>query len=127
MNRERDVWSQRLAAVAWPAIAAVNSVIWSKVALAAIAGRRERRRPVTSPSTPALHHVQLAIPPNREDEARLFYGELLGLPEVAKPANLAARGGCWFAAGDRQIHLGVEQDFRPARKAHPAFQVARIE
>ncbi|MGI8552392.1 MAG: VOC family protein [Dehalococcoidia bacterium] len=74
-----------------------------------------------------LHHVQLAIPPRREAEVRSFYGDLLGLPEVPKPANLAARGGCWFSLGDRQIHLGVEQDFRPARKAHPAFQVQDIE
>ncbi|MBO9656058.1 VOC family protein [Rhizobium sp. BR 250] len=71
----------------------------------------------------ALDHLQLAIPAGREEEARAFYGGLLGFMEQAKPANLAARGGCWFACGPIKLHLGVEQDFRPARKAHPAFLV----
>ncbi|WEK51877.1 MAG: VOC family protein [Candidatus Kaistia colombiensis] len=70
-----------------------------------------------------IDHVQLAMPAGREDEARRFYGDLLGLPELAKPANLARRGGAWFLAGARQLHLGVEADFRPAKKAHPAFLV----
>lgn len=72
-----------------------------------------------------LHHVQLAMPPEREAEARAFYGDMLGLPEMPKPPHLASRGGCWFALGDtaQQVHLGVEHDFRPARKAHPAFLV----
>ncbi len=77
-------------------------------------------------SISALHHVQLAMPVGGEDAARRFYGELLGLPEVPKPAELAKRGGCWFEDGDIRIHMGVEADFRPARKAHPAFQVADI-
>jgi catechol 2,3-dioxygenase-like lactoylglutathione lyase family enzyme len=59
----------------------------------------------------------------REDEARTFYRDLLQIPEVAKPANLAARGGCWFERGSLKVHLGVEGDFVPARKAHPAFMV----
>ncbi|MDR6188647.1 VOC family protein [Agrobacterium pusense] len=71
----------------------------------------------------ALDHVQLAMPAGREKEARAFYGSLLGFAEQAKPANLVARGGCWFSRGSIKLHLGVEQDFRPAKKAHPAFLV----
>ncbi|KJF65852.1 VOC family protein [Rhizobium nepotum] len=71
----------------------------------------------------ALDHVQLAMPAGREDDARAFYSGLLSFAEQAKPANLAARGGCWFTCGPIKLHLGVEQDFRPARKAHPAFLV----
>ena len=70
-----------------------------------------------------IDHVQLAMPAGREDEARAFYRDVLGIPEVAKPANLAARGGCWFESGSLKVHLGVEEDFMPARKAHPAFIV----
>ncbi len=68
-----------------------------------------------------IDHVQLAMPFGREDEARAFYRGLLGISEVSKPAHLAARGGCWFEEGALKIHLGVEKDFRPAQKAHPAF------
>ena len=71
----------------------------------------------------AIEHVQLAMPPGREDEARRFYTELLGIPEMPKPPHLAARGGCWFERGALKVHLGVEKDFRPARKAHPAFLI----
>lgn len=71
----------------------------------------------------SLDHVQLAMPAGGEDKARAFYAGLLGIPEVAKPANLAKRGGCWFQNGTLKLHLGVEQDFRPALKAHPAFIV----
>ncbi|MFK3689252.1 VOC family protein [Agrobacterium tumefaciens] len=71
----------------------------------------------------ALDHVQLAMPAGREEEARAFYGSLLGFVEQAKPVNLGARGGCWFSRGSTKLHLGVEQDFRPAKKAHPAFLV----
>jgi catechol 2,3-dioxygenase-like lactoylglutathione lyase family enzyme len=71
----------------------------------------------------ALDHVQLAMPPGREAEARAFYQGAMGIPEVPKPANLARRGGCWFEQGTLKIHLGVEADFRPARKAHPALIV----
>jgi len=70
-----------------------------------------------------LDHVQLAMPPGGEDAARAFYGEALGIDEVIKPPHLAARGGCWFERGALKVHLGVEADFRPARKAHPAFLV----
>ncbi|MDE3206099.1 MAG: VOC family protein [Acidobacteriota bacterium] len=71
----------------------------------------------------AVDHVQLAMPSGDEDRARWFYAELLGIDEKPKPAKLAARGGCWFERGPLKIHLGVEQDFRPARKAHPALLV----
>ena len=70
-----------------------------------------------------LDHVQLAMPAGREAEAVEFYEGLLGIPHVAKPAHLAARGGCWFERGDLKVHLGVEKDFQPAAKAHPAFVV----
>jgi len=70
-----------------------------------------------------IDHVQLAMPPGRESEARAFYESVLGIPEVPKPPNLAKRGGCWFIRGSLRIHLGVENDFRAARKAHPAFVV----
>ena len=71
----------------------------------------------------ALDHVQLAMPPGREGEARDFYQSVLGLEEREKPPVLAARGGCWFSNGTVALHLGVEEDFRPARKAHPALVV----
>lgn len=71
----------------------------------------------------ALDHVQLAMPRGLEDQARSFYRDVLGLAEAAKPPELAKRGGVWFTGGDLHIHLGVEDDFRPARKAHPALLV----
>lgn len=71
----------------------------------------------------AIDHVQLAMPPGLEAEARAFYGGTLGIPEIAKPPHLAKRGGCWFERGALKVHLGVEADFVPARKAHPAFLV----
>ena len=81
-----------------------------------------------------IDHVQLAMPVGEEHAARAFYGAVLGLHEVAKPAALAGRGGCWFttdptgARGTRvDVHLGVEADFRPARKAHPAFVVRDLD
>ena len=70
-----------------------------------------------------LDHVQLAAPAGCDDEARRFYGELFGLAEIEKPPLLAARGGVWFAVGDRQLHVGVDSEFVPARKAHPALRV----
>jgi catechol 2,3-dioxygenase-like lactoylglutathione lyase family enzyme len=71
----------------------------------------------------AIDHVQLAMPAGREPEARAFYEGVLGIPEVQKPANLAKRGGCWFERGPVKIHLGVDADFRAARKAHSALLV----
>jgi catechol 2,3-dioxygenase-like lactoylglutathione lyase family enzyme len=70
-----------------------------------------------------LDHVQLAMPPGREAEAEAFYSGLLGLARLPKPASMAARGGCWFGSPAVAVHLGVEEDFRPARKAHPALVV----
>jgi len=74
-----------------------------------------------------LDHVQVAIPPGGEDEARAFYGTLLGMAEEPKPPVLAARGGCWFTSGTAVLHLGVEEPFSPARKAHPAFLVDDLD
>jgi len=74
-----------------------------------------------------LDHVQIAAPPGAEAQARRFYGDLLGLPELAKPPALAARGGVWFALGAQQLHVGVEAGFAPARKAHPALAVDDLD
>jgi catechol 2,3-dioxygenase-like lactoylglutathione lyase family enzyme len=74
-----------------------------------------------------LDHVQLAMPAGGEAAARAFYADVLGLTEVAKPSNLATRGGCWFERGAVKIHLGIDQDFTPARKAHPGLLVRGLE
>jgi catechol 2,3-dioxygenase-like lactoylglutathione lyase family enzyme len=70
-----------------------------------------------------IDHVQVAAPPGCEEAARAFYAGDLGLAEVPKPPHLAGRGGCWFAAGAQQLHVGVARPFAPAAKAHPAFLV----
>jgi len=75
----------------------------------------------------AVDHVQLAAPPGSEPRLRTYYVDALGMTEIPKPPVLAARGGCWFQAGAVQLHLGVEADFRPARKAHPGLRVHDIE
>ena len=75
----------------------------------------------------AIDHVQLAMPAGEEERARAFFCGLLGMSEVPKPASLAGRGGAWFAAGAAQLHLGVEREFRPARKAHPGFLVDDLD
>ncbi len=74
-----------------------------------------------------IHHVQLAMPVGGEEVATDFYEGLLGVPRVAKPAHLEARGGCWFESDAVRIHLGVEDDFAPARKAHPALLVRDLD
>ena len=80
-----------------------------------------------------LHHVQVACPPGGEDAARRFYADGLGMTEVEKPQELKARGGCWFRAYDgagavgAELHVGVEDPFAPARMAHPAFVVERLD
>lgn len=74
-----------------------------------------------------LHHVQLAIPPRTEDEARSFWIDVVGFAEIPKPPELEARGGVWLRHESAEIHLGLEDPFRPARKAHPAFEVADYE
>jgi catechol 2,3-dioxygenase-like lactoylglutathione lyase family enzyme len=86
----------------------------------------------------SIDHVQIAMPSGEEDKARAFYGDILGFTEIPKPAELAKRGGAWFQnvptavarsvpSGIVQLHLGIEQDFRPARKAHPAFIVDELD
>ncbi len=74
-------------------------------------------------SVTGVDHVQLAMPPGAEADARAFYEGLLRIPEVPKPERLASRGGCWFESGDLRVHLGVEEGFAPARKAHPGLAV----
>jgi catechol-2,3-dioxygenase len=74
-----------------------------------------------------LDHVQIAAPPGCEPAARHYFGDLLGLSELPKPAPLIARGGCWFALGDRQLHVGVDPDFAPALKAHVALRLEPAE
>lgn len=71
-----------------------------------------------------VDHIQVAAPPGCEADARHFFGELLGLDEVEKPSALRGRGGVWFQAGEQQLHVGVEESFAPARKAHPALRVS---
>lgn len=75
----------------------------------------------------AFDHIQVAMPRGEEAAARAFYGRLLGLAEIPKPEPLAARGGVWFKCGAQQLHLGVEDDFRPAKRAHPAFAVDDLD
>lgn len=75
----------------------------------------------------AVDHVQLAAPPGSEAVLRPFYVDALGMTEIPKPPALAARGGCWFQAGSVQLHLGVEDHFRPAKKAHPGLRVTDID
>ncbi|MER5463122.1 VOC family protein [Streptomyces sp. NPDC002668] len=74
----------------------------------------------------AVDHVQLAAPPGSEDALRAYYADVLGMTEIPKPPVLAARGGCWFQQGPVQLHLGIEADFRAARKAHPGLRVTGI-
>lgn len=80
-----------------------------------------------SPRVLGIDHVQLAGPAGCEAAARHFYGGLLGLPEVPKPENLRASGGAWFAAGAQELHIGIEEPFAPARKAHPSLVTDDVE
>jgi catechol 2,3-dioxygenase-like lactoylglutathione lyase family enzyme len=73
-----------------------------------------------------IHHVQLACPPGTEAALRAFYSGVLGLDEIPKPPLLAGRGGCWFRGHGIELHLGVEEEFRPARKAHPGLLVTGL-
>ena len=75
----------------------------------------------------SIDHIQIAMPPGQEAKARAFYVNVLGFTEIPKPPELAKRGGAWFESGTTQLHLGVEPDFRPARKAHPAFVVDGLD
>lgn len=74
-----------------------------------------------------IDHVQIAAPEGCEAAAREFYGRILSLKELEKPLVLAARGGCWFQCGSQELHVGVEREFRPAEKAHPAFAVHKLD
>ncbi|MGH7722335.1 MAG: VOC family protein [Candidatus Dormibacteria bacterium] len=78
-------------------------------------------------SVRAIDHVQLAMPAGEEARATAFYDGLLGIPRVPKPERFAARGGCWFESAGVKIHLGVDADFHPARKAHPALLVDGLD
>jgi catechol 2,3-dioxygenase-like lactoylglutathione lyase family enzyme len=82
---------------------------------------------MTSTGIVGIDHVQVAVPPGKETECRAFYVQLLGLPELSKPPILAARGGIWVKAGHQELHCGVEPEFQPARKAHPAFAVDNLD
>jgi catechol 2,3-dioxygenase-like lactoylglutathione lyase family enzyme len=73
-----------------------------------------------------IDHVQVAAPEGSEEQARAFYGALLGLEELPKPESLRSRGGCWFRAGDQELHVGVDRPFVPARKAHPGLVVSDL-
>jgi len=75
----------------------------------------------------SIDHVQIAMPEGQEDTARAFYINILGFTEIPKPPALIKRGGTWFQSGNVQLHLGVEKDFRSARKAHPAFIVDELD
>jgi catechol 2,3-dioxygenase-like lactoylglutathione lyase family enzyme len=75
----------------------------------------------------SIDHIQIAAPEGCEDAARKFYGGTLGLDEMEKPEPLRTRGGCWFRCGLHQVHIGVDPDFRPAKKAHPAFAIVNFE
>jgi catechol 2,3-dioxygenase-like lactoylglutathione lyase family enzyme len=79
------------------------------------------------PRITGIDHVQLAMPSGAENTARSFYAGVLGFEEVEKPPALAGRGGCWFEQGGVALHLGVEESFAPARKAHPAFRVSDLD
>lgn len=74
-----------------------------------------------------IDHIQIAAPAGSEEDARQFYGELLGMEEIPKPGNLQARGGCWFLCGPQEVHIGIQNDFTPAKKAHPGFTVQALE
>ncbi len=88
------------------------------------AGHGEQQEPIR---LIGLDHVQVAAPAGSEDAARRFYGELLGMPELAKPPSLQARGGVWFACGAHQLHVGIAEPFAPAAKAHPALAVPAVD
>ncbi len=89
-----------------------------------VVARRTSLRYVELVDVLGFDHVQVAAPRGCEQEARHFFGDLLGLPEINKPEALRARGGVWFHVGEQQLHVGVEESFIPALKAHPALRVA---
>jgi catechol 2,3-dioxygenase-like lactoylglutathione lyase family enzyme len=82
---------------------------------------------MAKPMISAIDHIQLAMPPGSENKARAFFRDLLGMREDEKPGPLASRGGCWFRSGAAILHLGVEENFAPQKKAHPAFIAADLD
>jgi catechol 2,3-dioxygenase-like lactoylglutathione lyase family enzyme len=100
-----------------------------------LGARGTLRRPISprdilasvGPRVERIDHIQVAAPEGCEAAAREFYGAILGMAELEKPPVLRARGGCWFECGGQQVHIGVERDFRPAKKAHLAFVVADLD
>ena len=78
------------------------------------------------PVLKGIDHIQIAAPPGSEEKARVFYGKLLGMIEIEKPENLKARGGCWFQCGAQEVHIGIQPEFLPSRKAHPGFTVVNL-
>jgi catechol 2,3-dioxygenase-like lactoylglutathione lyase family enzyme len=74
-----------------------------------------------------IDHIQIAAPKGSEEKARTFYGEILGMNEIPKPENLKGRGGCWFKVGAQEVHIGIQPDFTPAKKAHPGFTVNALD
>lgn len=86
-----------------------------------------RYRPREMAARPFLDHVQVAAPQGCEAAARWFYGDVVGLSELEKPESLQRRGGAWFDLGDAQLHIGVDEPFAPARKAHPALRWTNAE
>jgi catechol 2,3-dioxygenase-like lactoylglutathione lyase family enzyme len=100
----------------------VRFTVFSKFS-SAFNSRRPETRSSQAMRILGIDHVQLAMPPGQEGRARAFYVDILGLIEVAKPPDLARRAGAWFELGPAKVHLGVEHDFRPARKAHPGLLV----
>lgn len=88
---------------------------------------RTRRKPAAVPRATGIHHVQLALPEGAEAVARHSYGGVLGWTELPKPTYLAARGGLWYRVGSQEFHLGIEPEFQPARKAHPAILVDDLD
>jgi catechol 2,3-dioxygenase-like lactoylglutathione lyase family enzyme len=93
-----------------------------------ISAHRDDDFPIAMNSRVArIDHIQIAAPQGCEPVARDFYGSVLGMTEIEKPPVLRVRGGCWFECGSQQLHIGVERDFQPARKAHPAFAVPDLD
>jgi catechol 2,3-dioxygenase-like lactoylglutathione lyase family enzyme len=105
------------------------AAVWSREDAPPLAGPREALFVTAGGGFvfDSVHHVQLAMPRGAEAAARAFFGDILGMTEINKPAVLAARGGVWFGAGGVELHLGVEEDFRPARKAHPGIVVDDLD